>query len=332
MDFNRNFHSFSGQIHGIRHLIDIASGRTTENGGFPQTSPTTAESSNLSQNAEKILSRQLRKSISIFFVSSIGTVSNWAAQAPTSRESVPEAILTEWKLARTGYGQSKLLAERMLAHAAKVIGVPVTIARVGQIAGPVLQGANGSWPAQEWLPSLVKSSETMRLVPKDLGPNDAVDWIPVDIAAAVVLDLLGLNEGPMNDMSDRSKRGKQAEFFHIVNPQRTSWSKILPYIKSRLPKDSEEVSIEEWVDRLKANESASGSTLGNEESNPALKLIDTFDHIQDRAFRFPDGRAAVLDTSRTIKSSPTLAKLGAVNGDWVELWMRQWGFEKTSRI
>jgi thioester reductase-like protein len=261
----------------------------------------------------------------IFFISSVGTVSNWASQAPTSRESVPEEELIDWKLARTGYGQSKLLSERLLAHAARTLNIPVDIARVGQLAGPALHGEKGAWPAQEWIPSLIKSSQTLRVLPTSLGPSDIVDWIPVDIAAHVVVDLL--QSGSENALASRSmkKARREARFFHIVNPRRTSWSNILPDIRTCLSDATREISIEEWVDCLKSSAKGRDGALKDEIANPALKLMDTFDHIQDRAIRFPDARSAILDTKKTATMSSTLASLEAVNEKWMNLWLRQWG-------
>lgn len=60
-----------------------------------------------------------------------------------------------------GYARSKFLAELLCdtaAHELRIpVDVPVTIARVGQVAGAMHQ-QGGEWNRNEWLPSLVLGS------------------------------------------------------------------------------------------------------------------------------------------------------------------------------
>jgi thioester reductase-like protein len=50
---------------------------------------------------------------------------------------IPESPITEYKSTRTGYGQSKLVAEKLLYAATEKTGLNVIVYCVGQIAGPV---------------------------------------------------------------------------------------------------------------------------------------------------------------------------------------------------
>lgn len=115
-----NFHlqvsSFEPHLRGVRNLVDLA-----------------AESPN---NPE------------ILFVSSVGVV-----QAQSTSDPVAEHLLSDFSDAEGGYGQSKLVAELILAQASELSGINTTICRLGQIAGPV--GTQlGNWKHQEWLPSV----------------------------------------------------------------------------------------------------------------------------------------------------------------------------------
>lgn len=88
--------------------------------------------------------------VSLFFTSSVGVAYNWKVSA-----SIPEQEILDLSAARTGYGESKLVAERVLLEAAKRSDIDVTILRVGQIAGPVKNNAaKGLWNRREWLPSV----------------------------------------------------------------------------------------------------------------------------------------------------------------------------------
>ena len=269
----------------------------------------------------------------ILFVSSVGAVSNWSSYAPSSRDKIPEVELREWKLARTGYGQSKLLCERVLARAAVDLDVPVTIVRVGQLAGPVTHGEKGAWPIQEYLPSLIKTSTALKALPKDLGPHEVVDWIPVDIAARVLIEVgVDNNESmPPQDGKEgnrkRKKEKKEAAFFHIVNPRAASWNDILPAMLSFMSEDVQIVSFVEWVDMLQGAMKTSGLKGAEDGSMPAMKLWDTFDNMRDRAQRYPGSLVVTLDTRRSVQKSPSLQALQPVNAAWMELWMRQWAIK-----
>ena len=69
-------------------------------------------------------------------------------------------------------------------------------------------------------------------------------------------------------------------------------------------------------------------SIVDESANPAAKLLDFFDNMQDKAIRYPNARSAVLETKETVKKSTTLAELRSVEDDWMEIWMRQWQFAK----
>ena len=262
----------------------------------------------------------------ILFTSSIGAASNWATYAASSRDKIPEVELIEWKLARTGYGQSKLVSERLLARAARTFGIPVCVVRIGQMAGPIQHGEFGAWPRQEWVPSLIHSSVALGAIPGDLGPNEAVDWVPVDMAAGAIVELALQTDTERENVGTRKK---EAQFFHVSNKTLTAWSDILPTMCRYLPEEIRVVNIIEWVDLLEkaVREKASGESKNLDEGSvPALKLWDNFEYIRDRAKRFPGSTVVTLDTSRSVKHSQTLATLQSVNPAWVELWMKQWGY------
>ena len=62
---------------------------------------------------------------------------------------------------------------------------PSAILGTDQIAGPL--GGNGVWNRNEWLPSIVTSSKHLGALPGTLGTFEAVDWIPVDVLALIML-------------------------------------------------------------------------------------------------------------------------------------------------
>lgn len=128
------------------------------------------------------------KGASIFFVSSVSS----CMKLLKHDRKVPEYVINDPSVPLPmGYAQSKYVAEQVLARAAEVAEVPVRICRVGQVAGPVHTNSNGAcWNKKEWLPSLIASSKHIGKIPKSLGPNESIDWIPVDILSQVLVDLM----------------------------------------------------------------------------------------------------------------------------------------------
>jgi thioester reductase-like protein len=108
----------------------------------------------------------------IHFISSISTIEGYS-QGP----SIPEIIFNDpSSVLRQGYGESKHVSERICATASAKCGVPTSIHRVGQIGGPTTE--KGMWNKQEWVPSLVASSKTIKQIPNSLG-SVSVQWVPV---------------------------------------------------------------------------------------------------------------------------------------------------------
>lgn len=281
VDFNLSLDSYSTQIAAVRRLIDF--------------------------------SVSSRFEARVFFISSVSAVSNWKpanAEQPNESVCIPEEVLCDWHVAHgNGYGRSKLVAESILAEGARESGIPVTLCRVGQVAGPTT-GA-GVWPKQEWLPSLIASSKHLKKLPNSLGQMNTVDWIPVDLLAKVVVELA------VNAASSKGNDAAAA-VFHAANPRQNTWDKLVPIIARGLPDDVEVVSLETWVQALR--ETADGEN--HEAQNPAVKLVDFFESLVDNKDKEP----FLLDTKRASAVSETLAGLEPVKEEWVDRWMTQWHF------
>lgn len=142
VNFNHRVEAFeSPHIEGVRRLIDF---------------------SIASQNKAHI-----------HFISSVSAI---GAYSPENGPSVPEVIFHDPSVSlRQGYGESKHVSER-ICFAASKCGIPTSIHRVGQIGGPTTP--KGMWNKQEWLPSLIATSKTLKNIPTSLG-SMAVRWVPV---------------------------------------------------------------------------------------------------------------------------------------------------------
>lgn len=251
----------------------------------------------------------------IFFISSVSVVGR-SGNLPNAPAIVPEVVLEDWRTAKMGYGQSKLVSERLLADASRN-GVSTTICRVGQVAGPVLRGSKGLWPEQEWLPSIVGSRKSLRKVPETLGHFTEVAWVPVDLVAHIITELLCT---PASDDQSRPL------VYHIVNPQTCSWKDLLPTVMKSLHTDDilTPISFSAWVDALGEETSRRKSPSETFADIPAAKLRTFLNDLKNKDGRSPEAMFGALDTRVIVRYSKTLQRLGQVEPEWMRLWIKQW--------
>lgn len=280
VDWNRTFESFEPSIRGVAHLIELA--------------------------------KACPKTPLLFFLSSVAAVGNWGA-IPGARETVPEEIVEDFKIARGGYGQSKLVSELLLAEASRTGGLRTAVCRIGQVAGPVDHGANGKWPDHEWVPSLVASSKYLGILPETLGPVENVDWVPVDRLTIILLELL-FSVHPTG----------VTRYHHISNPRTTAWRELVPTVQKRLSAEAEtQVALTGLVAWIEALEASSTEDL---DCNPAFKLLPFFQSLKDRYVRTPKAKSVTMELKATAKRSSTLKDLEPVGSQSMLLWLQQWGY------
>lgn len=171
------------------------------------------------------------------FVSSItAAIRNVAGPQGT----VPEQVVDDQHRASAmGYGQSKLVTERLAARYAERFGVPVTIARVGQIAGDSI---HGTWNTSEHLPLMIKAIETLRAMPDHYM---SVDSLPVDVVAETMTTLL--TSAPLPGETEAERENTRVA--HLVNPVELPWLDFLKILQSPdlgLPK-FRVIKAREWL-------------------------------------------------------------------------------------
>ncbi|KAI9371137.1 hypothetical protein BJX61DRAFT_543936 [Aspergillus egyptiacus] len=243
----------------------------------------------------------------IHFISSVGTIAAWKAShgptVPSTPIEDPSVVLAQ------GYSESKHIGERICLEASRCSGVPTTIHRVGQIAGPTSK--KGLWAPQEWLPTIVATSRSLGKVPDTLG-STPVDWIPVDSLASILLDLVATRR------ETQSQPDSRCMVFNLVNPCTTTWDTVLPAIQAVYR--VRPVPIAEWIQELEGIKSPTAEDIVDK---PALKLLDFYRRLADEeeaALSVPIDVAAAKVASRTINS------LGAISCDLMANWLVQWGF------
>ena len=255
----------------------------------------------------------------LFYISSISSVAE--LPRPSRSALIPEEIIRDFEAPfDIGYAQSKLLAELLCDTAARRLKIPVSFARVGQIAGPV-NGETALWNTAEWLPSLIQTSISLGALPDDLGAElNKVDWMPVDMLAQVMVEL-GMNPDKGENAHDSSLG---AVVFNLLNPKPTSWTQILPSLASSIQmhsgKHMDVVPKAVWLDTLRQiTMDLSADETHLVRTHPAIKL-QGFYEARMRA----DGHANNWELSRAVAKSKTLKEMPAVGNEWTEKWVQAW--------
>jgi nucleoside-diphosphate-sugar epimerase len=133
VDFKRTITSFESQFSIMANLLDLA----RDAGSRPQ----------------------------FMFVSSIAVVAQYSNNTSGNENPivVPEApFQPHWPAPTMGYGQAKLVCEKMLERAVDDGIVDGVIARCGQISGSV---SNGYWNSSEYFPTLIRNSQRVGALP-----------------------------------------------------------------------------------------------------------------------------------------------------------------------
>lgn len=239
----------------------------------------------------------------IHFVSSVATIGAWKAIHGPAVASEP--IETTDVVLPQGYGESKHIGERICLAASRRTGVPTTVHRIGQIAGPTT--AKGLWSRQEWFPTIITTSKALGKVPDTLG-SMPVDWIPVDSLASIMLDLIATRRDTAPDT--------RCAVFNLVNPSVTSWDTLLPAIEATY--SIQPIPLSEWISELEKIESPTAEDII---VMPALKLLDFY-----RGLAEGGALSVPIDVGKTKEASQTMKELKAVSGGLMANWMRQWDF------
>jgi nucleoside-diphosphate-sugar epimerase len=131
---------------------------------------------NLIELTCEISKHQQGSRIGFQFISSVATVGYYPLWSGT--EYVPEETMTVESVLPTGYGDAKLVCERMLdetLHKYPHLFRPMVV-RIGQIAG---SKTSGYWNPVEHLAFLIKSSQTLKALPDIEGVRGFCLLVPL---------------------------------------------------------------------------------------------------------------------------------------------------------
>ncbi|KAJ5529641.1 hypothetical protein N7527_003034 [Penicillium freii] len=247
----------------------------------------------------------------IMFSSSIASVGN--QHVVRDGGPIPEIFEDDVCLPlRQGYGESKHVASSILFRAARKSGLRATVLRLGQLGGPM--DGTGAWNKAEWLPTLIATSKSLQKIPATLGGHDAVDWVPVDVAARSVIELT------LSRLEDDLTKNQLFDCFNIVNPQIVQWNDLVHTVSGFYHKQGcamEVVEYNDWLDALKQIDPVSE----NIDKYPGIKLTEFYEDMGQL-----ENRKVHLATDRSVLKSCSLANLQPLDSQLVERWLERWAF------
>ncbi|KHN98032.1 Beta-ketoacyl synthase [Metarhizium album ARSEF 1941] len=247
------------------------------------------------------LSASRTERVSFQLVSSVAAVGHWPVCA--GKATVPEDRVAVDAVLPIGYGDAKHVCEKLLDQTLHLCPdrFRVTVVRPGQIAGST---GSGYWNTREHVPFLIKSSQTLGILP-DLPGHLA--WAPVDAVAGAAVDILTLPDTV-----------QAHPVYHIDNPSRQSWSEMISMLRKALgiPRHNV-VPFADWIKAVRINAQRNNGPDGE---NPASMLADFFEHD----FVHMSCGVMVLGTDKACEHSATLRNLGPVTEALLGSYIRAW--------
>jgi thioester reductase-like protein len=240
----------------------------------------------------------------IVFASSTGTVSAWA-KAVAPNVPVPEEVIKCASAATlTGYAQSKHVAERLLATAGAKLKIPISILRIGQIAGPTTIGDGGKWESHDWMHSLAILSKACGLVPSDVAE---IDWVPVDQVSRIVSDIT------LQEKHEGETGTPFVQLYNILHPRPIQFSVFADALQSCIS-SSRQVGFHAWVDHLAG---LTPDKLSKEAEAEKTRILPFFQAIVEE--QYPK-----FTLEKAKKASAVMAEMEPIDQELLTKWCQQW--------
>ena len=253
-----------------------------------------------------LFSAQSKTSPAFVFLSSVAAVMNHAAPDLP----VPEAVVYDSNVASGGYGEGKLIAERLVELASKYYGVRGAVARLGQVAGSKggKDGKEGTgWNEKEWFPRLIRSNKALGVVPSALEEMAGkLEWIGIDEVGRIISEI-GIGMG--------QDARESVRVYNIVNSYSSSWTEVIDVVKTIL--GVEAVDGKQWIGKLREHSLTTRSEDKLMEDIPASPLEEFYANL------FEMKHSLIFETANARRASVTMRMLEPVDTITTEIWIRR---------
>ncbi|KAL4895336.1 hypothetical protein BDV59DRAFT_173720 [Aspergillus ambiguus] len=229
-------------------------------------------------------------------------VSSLSVVGHSEERLVPEEPVHMDGVLPGGYGEGKWVCERMLdetlhKHPALFRAMAV---RPAQIAG---SSTSGVWNTVEQVAFIVKSAQSLGAWPDFDG---TVRWIPVDTVAAILADLLYIE--------DDKTAPHPARIYHIDDPVGRPWEEISSVVAEALNIPiNRRMPFQKWLGMV-------AHSSKPETENPTRRLVP---FLEQNFERLSCG-GLVLDTTKAQEHSAAMRALRPVSADVARGYIRAW--------
>ncbi|QRW09278.1 AMP binding enzyme [Ceratobasidium sp. AG-Ba] len=222
---------------------------------------------------------------------------------------------------RIGYGESKLVAEKML-ESARSAGLETCIVRFGQLTG---DKSSGSWSSTDWVPSVIASSLSVGCLPDALG---IVSWIPLDIAATTAIDACLSRDHVLSPV------------INCAHPRPISWSQAMSGFSNTLQSGRDLslplVQLSLWNTQVITAAARARSPEEAFRRYPSTKIQATIDgmiYLDERAQNsgatvsgglLEAGGTVVMSTTKAMELSTTLREAEPLGEEHIRAWVAYW--------
>jgi thioester reductase-like protein len=221
-------------------------------------------------------------------------------------EKVPEGIIPLKASITTGNGcgLTKLILETILINTFDYLQLEsVSIIRTSQFT---CNSKSGVWSPNDIIPLLLRSAGVTGKIPIF---EEKLDWIPVDIAAKSIIDLV-ITENRLS----------RVEVFHVSNPNPTiMWKDYLDILEESAGMKFQRIELEQWLEKLEG-----GVAEGIYDEGNFMILNEYFKSYLNRTSTV----RAMLDIVNTKSRTYILSKCPPLNEELITLnidWLRNTG-------
>ncbi|RIA99191.1 male sterility protein [Glomus cerebriforme] len=230
-------------------------------------------------------------------------------------EKVPEGIIPLKASITTGdgCGLTRLVLETILINTFDYLQLErVSIIRTSQLTS---NSKSGVWNPNDMIPLLLRNAGITGKIPVF---EEKLDWIPVDIAAKSIVDLI-ITEN----------RFSKVEVFHVSNPNSIiMWKDYLGILEGSAGMKFQRIELEQWLEKLEES-----ITDGIYDEGMFMILNEYFKRFLNRMMmeKIDDSKStgrAMLDITNTKSRTYILSKCPSLNEKLVSLnidWLRNTG-------
>jgi thioester reductase-like protein len=179
------------------------------------------------------------------------------------------------------------------------LDVPVNIYRIGQISGDI---QNGIWNTNEMAAMMIYAGAGQLRKMPNIGQD--INWIPVDICSASLVDLALKSSFDFSISPDE-------RVYHLLNPHSITYQQYLNYLREA-GLNFHTVSTQEFLDAILTTK---------DQTNPLIKLSSFLEQIFSKK---DSSKVSKYETIKTVQRCSILKNCPPIDSNLIKLYLNYW--------